>query len=39
MLRRVALLKTEGLEERIASIFRVPIIGKLGTNLAATSNR
>jgi hypothetical protein len=39
MLRYVALVKTDVLEERIASIFRVTRIGELGTTLVVTSNR
>jgi hypothetical protein len=35
----VALDRTDVLEERISSIIMVTRIGKLGTNLAATSNR
>jgi thioester reductase-like protein len=38
MLRRVALVRTEVSEERIASIIRVTRIGELGTTLAITSN-
>jgi hypothetical protein len=37
MLRRVALVRTDVTEERIASIIRVTRIGELGTS--ATSNR
>jgi hypothetical protein len=39
MLRRVALVRTDVSEERIASIITVTRIGELGTTLAATSNR
>jgi hypothetical protein len=39
MLRRVARVRTEVLEERSAYFFRVTRIGKLGTTLALTSNR
>jgi hypothetical protein len=39
MLHHVALVRTDILEERIASIIRVTRIGDLGTTLAATSNR
>jgi hypothetical protein len=38
MLYRVPLVRTEVLEESIASIFRVTRIGELGTTLAVTSN-
>jgi hypothetical protein len=38
MLRRVALVRSDGLEERIAFIIRVTRIGELGTSLAVTSN-
>jgi hypothetical protein len=38
MLHHVALVRTEVLEERIASIVRVTKIGELGT-LVVTSNR
>jgi hypothetical protein len=38
MLRRVALVRTDISEERIASIFRMTRIGELGI-LAGTSNR
>jgi hypothetical protein len=38
MLRRVALIRTDVSEERIASIITVTRIGELGT-LAVTSNR
>jgi hypothetical protein len=38
-LRRVAVVKTDDLEERIASIIRVTKIGELGTTLAEASNR
>jgi hypothetical protein len=39
MLRRVALVRTDVLEEIIASIIRVTRIGELGTILAVISNR
>jgi hypothetical protein len=39
MLRRVALVRADISEERIASVIRVTRIGELGTTLAATSNR
>jgi hypothetical protein len=39
MLRRVALLRTDVAEERIASFIRVKRIGGLGTKLAVTGNR
>jgi hypothetical protein len=39
MLRRVALVRTDVLEELSASFCRVTGIGELGTTLAATSNR
>jgi hypothetical protein len=39
MLRRVALVRTDTAEERIASIIRATRIGELGTTLAVTSNR
>jgi hypothetical protein len=39
MLRRVALVRTDVAEERIASIVRVIRIGELGTALAVTNNR
>jgi hypothetical protein len=39
MLRRVALVRTDISEERIASIIRVTRIGELGTMFAVTSNR
>jgi hypothetical protein len=39
MLRRVALARTEVLEELSASIIRVTRIGELGTTLTVTSNR
>jgi hypothetical protein len=39
MLRRVALVKTEVLEELSASFIRVTRIGELGTTLAVTSIR
>jgi hypothetical protein len=35
----VVLVRTDVLEERIASIIRVTRIGELGTTLAVTSNR
>jgi hypothetical protein len=38
MLRHVALVRTEVLEELIASIIRVIIFGEIGTMLAVTSN-
>jgi hypothetical protein len=38
MLRRVALVKTEGLEQRNSSIIKVTRIGELGTTLAVTSS-
>jgi hypothetical protein len=38
MLRRVALVRTDGSEERIASIIRATSIGELGTTLAVSSN-
>jgi hypothetical protein len=38
MLRRVALARTDVLEECTASVIRVTRIGELGTTLAATSN-
>jgi hypothetical protein len=38
MLRRVVLVRTEGLEEQSAFIIRMTRIGELGT-LAVTSNR
>jgi hypothetical protein len=38
MLRRVALVRTGGSEERIASIIRVTRIGELGISLAVTTN-
>jgi hypothetical protein len=34
MLRRVALVKTDVLEDRVASIIRLTRIGELGTTLA-----
>jgi hypothetical protein len=37
MLRRVALVRTDVAEERVASIIRVTRIGELGTTLAVTS--
>jgi hypothetical protein len=39
MLRRVALVRIDVSEERIASMIRVTRIGELGTTLALTSNR
>jgi hypothetical protein len=39
MLLRVALVRTDVSEERIASIIRVTRIGELETTLAVTSNR
>jgi hypothetical protein len=39
MLRRVALVRTEVSEERIASIIKMKRIGELGTTLAVTTNR
>jgi hypothetical protein len=39
MLHRVALVRTDVLEECVASIIRVTRIGELGTTLAVTSNR
>jgi hypothetical protein len=39
MLRRVALVRTDDLEEPSAYFIRVTRIGELGTTLAATSNR
>jgi hypothetical protein len=39
MLRRVAVVKTDVLEELSASIIRVSRIGELVTTLAVTSNR
>jgi hypothetical protein len=38
MLRRVAHVRTDISEERIASIIKVKIIGELGTTLAVTSD-
>jgi hypothetical protein len=38
MWRRVALVRTDVSEERIASIIGVERIGELGTTLAVTSN-
>jgi hypothetical protein len=37
MILRVALLRTDVLEERIASIIRVKSINEVGTTLAVTS--
>jgi hypothetical protein len=39
MLRRVALVRTDVLEELSATFIRVTRIGELGTTLAVTSNR
>jgi hypothetical protein len=39
MLRRVALVSTDVLEERGSSIFKVTRIGELGTKLAEIYNR
>jgi hypothetical protein len=39
MLRRVALVRTDVLEELRAPIIRVTRIGKLGTTIAVTSHR
>jgi hypothetical protein len=39
MLHRVALVRTDFTEEPSASFIRMTRIGKLGTILAATSNR
>jgi hypothetical protein len=39
MLRRVALVKTDGSEKLSASFIRVTRIGELGTTLAVTTNR
>jgi hypothetical protein len=39
MLRRVALVRTNVLEELSSSVIRVTRIGELGTTLAVTSNR
>jgi hypothetical protein len=39
MLRRVALVRTDVLEELSPSFMRVTRIGELGTTLAVTSNR
>jgi hypothetical protein len=39
MLRRVALVRTDVLQELSASFIRVIRIGELGTKLSATSNR
>jgi hypothetical protein len=39
MLRRVALVRTDVLEELSFSFIRVTRIGELGTTLAVTSNR
>jgi hypothetical protein len=39
MLRRVAVIKTDGSEESITSIMRVTKISKIGTTSAVTNNR
>jgi hypothetical protein len=39
MLRSVALVRTDALEELSASFINVTRIGELGTTLAVTSNR
>jgi hypothetical protein len=39
ILRRVALVRTDVLEEYVAPIIRVTRIGELGTTLAVTSKR
>jgi hypothetical protein len=39
MLRRVALVRTDVLEELSASFIRVTRIGEVGTSLTVTSNR
>jgi hypothetical protein len=39
MLRRVALVRTDVLEELSASFIKVTRIGELGTTIAVTSNR
>jgi hypothetical protein len=39
MLRRVAIVRADVLEERSPSFIRVTRIGELGTTLAVTSNR
>jgi hypothetical protein len=39
MLRRVALVRSDVLEELSASFIRVTRIGEIGTTLAVTSNR
>jgi hypothetical protein len=39
MLHHVALVRTDVLEEHIASIIKVPRISELGTTLAVTSNQ
>jgi hypothetical protein len=39
MLRRVALVRTDVLEELSASFIRATRIGELGTTLAVTSNQ
>jgi hypothetical protein len=38
MSRCVALVRTDILEERVASVMRVARIGELGTKVALTSN-
>jgi hypothetical protein len=38
MLRHVTLVRTDGSEERIASVIRVTRISELATTLAVTSN-
>jgi hypothetical protein len=38
MLRRVALIRTDVLEEHSASVIRVTRVGELGITLAVTSN-
>jgi hypothetical protein len=39
MLRRVAVVRADVSEERIASIIRATRMGELGTTLAETNNR
>jgi hypothetical protein len=39
IVRRVALVRTDVSEERIASIIRVTRIGEIGPTLAVTNNR
>jgi hypothetical protein len=39
MLRHVSVVRTDVLEECIASIIKVKRIGELGTTLAVTSNQ